>query len=206
MVLKTGLAPIATVMRRLLTGYAVSFNRRHRRHGHLLQNRYKSFLCEEDVYLKELVRYIHLNPLEGKYRLQVSVISLSALIDKVAHCYKIDPENLKSASKERPATEARRLLCYIAVRKLGYKCIEVSRALGISISIRRAMEQDEIEVYNYLDEHATVKDNNIEEFSITRLQNEFPEVKISKLKAFESEWRAARQRMLNLKFDDDDFK
>ena len=52
-------------MRRLLTGYAVSFNRRHRRHGHLFQNRYKSFLCEEDVYLKELVRYIHLNPLRA---------------------------------------------------------------------------------------------------------------------------------------------
>ena len=32
---KTGLAPIATVMRRLLTGYAVSFNRRHRHHGQL---------------------------------------------------------------------------------------------------------------------------------------------------------------------------
>jgi hypothetical protein len=53
-------------MRRLLTGYAVSFNRRHRRHGQLFQNRYKSFLCEEDVYLKELVRYIHLNPLRAK--------------------------------------------------------------------------------------------------------------------------------------------
>jgi hypothetical protein len=53
-------------MRRLLTGYAVSFNRRHRRHGQLFQNRYKSFLCEEDLYLKELVRYIHLNPLRAK--------------------------------------------------------------------------------------------------------------------------------------------
>ncbi|MEE9537582.1 MAG: transposase, partial [Desulfobacterales bacterium] len=66
LLLKTGLAPIATVMRRLLTGYAVSFNRRHRRHGQLFQNRYKSFLCEEDVYHKELVRYIHLNPLRAK--------------------------------------------------------------------------------------------------------------------------------------------
>jgi len=36
--------------------------RRHRRYGHLFQNRYKSFLCEEDPYLLELVRYIHLNP------------------------------------------------------------------------------------------------------------------------------------------------
>jgi REP element-mobilizing transposase RayT len=48
---KTGLTPIATVMRRLLTGHAVQFNLRHNRHGHLFQNRYKSFLCEEDPYL-----------------------------------------------------------------------------------------------------------------------------------------------------------
>ena len=29
------------MMRRLLTGYAVSFNRRHNRSGHLFQNRYE---------------------------------------------------------------------------------------------------------------------------------------------------------------------
>ena len=65
LLLKTGLTPIATIMRRLLTGYAQQFNRRHRRHGHLFQNRYKSFLCQEDAYLLELVRYIHLNPLRA---------------------------------------------------------------------------------------------------------------------------------------------
>lgn len=63
LLLRTGMAPIATVMRRLLTGYAVFHNRRHKRHGHLFQNRYKSILCQENVYLLELVRYIHLNPL-----------------------------------------------------------------------------------------------------------------------------------------------
>jgi len=65
LLLKTGNVPIATVMRRLLTGYAVRFNRRHGRSGHLFQNRYKSILCQEDVYLKELIRYIHLNPLRA---------------------------------------------------------------------------------------------------------------------------------------------
>jgi REP element-mobilizing transposase RayT len=65
LLVRTGLTPIATVMRRLLTGYASQFNRRHRRHGHLFQNRYKSILCQEDPYLLELVRYIHLNPLRS---------------------------------------------------------------------------------------------------------------------------------------------
>lgn len=62
---RTGEDPIAHVMRRVLTGYAVTFNRRHHHHGHLFQNRYKSILCDEDAYLKELVRYIHLNPLRA---------------------------------------------------------------------------------------------------------------------------------------------
>ena len=62
---RTGNVPLATLMRRLLTGYAVSFNRRHSRHGQLFQNRYKSIVCQEDIYLKELVRYIHLNPVRA---------------------------------------------------------------------------------------------------------------------------------------------
>jgi len=63
--LRTGATPLSTVMRRLMTGYAVTFNIRHRRSGHLFQNRYKSVICEEDPYLLELIRYIHLNPLRA---------------------------------------------------------------------------------------------------------------------------------------------
>ncbi|MBE0595678.1 MAG: transposase [Desulfuromonadales bacterium] len=65
LLLETGDVPIATVMRRLLTGYALWFNRRHDRQGHLFQNRYKSILCQRDRYFLELIRYIHLNPVRG---------------------------------------------------------------------------------------------------------------------------------------------
>jgi len=65
LLLRTGLIPISVLMSRLLTGYAVWFNKKYRRHGQLFQNRYKSILCQEDPYLKELVRYIHLNPLRA---------------------------------------------------------------------------------------------------------------------------------------------
>ena len=58
---KTKMRPLSSSMRKVLTGYVVNFNKRHNRHGHLFQNRYKSIVCEEDVYLMELVRYIHLN-------------------------------------------------------------------------------------------------------------------------------------------------
>ena len=62
-------------MRRLLTGYVVTFNRRHKRYGPLFQNRYKSVLCQEDPYLMELVRYIHLNPLRAKIVSTVSELN-----------------------------------------------------------------------------------------------------------------------------------
>jgi putative transposase len=65
LLLRTGLTPLSKVMRRLMTGYAVTFNKRHKRIGHLFQNRYKSIVCEEDPYLLELIRYIHLNPLRA---------------------------------------------------------------------------------------------------------------------------------------------
>jgi REP element-mobilizing transposase RayT len=65
LLLGTGAVPVATVMRRLLTGHAIRYNKRHQRCGHLFQNRYKSILCQEDRYLLELVRYIHLNPLRA---------------------------------------------------------------------------------------------------------------------------------------------
>lgn len=65
LLLRTGDTPISKVMQRLLTGYVVNYNRRHHRVGHLFQNRYKSILCQEETYLLELVRYIHLNPLRA---------------------------------------------------------------------------------------------------------------------------------------------
>lgn len=65
LLLVTGKCPVSQVMQRVLTGYAVQFNRRHHRSGHLFQNRYRSILCDRDDYLLELVRYIHLNPLRA---------------------------------------------------------------------------------------------------------------------------------------------
>lgn len=65
LLVRSGPSGLPRFMRRFLTGYAVTFNHRHRRIGYLFQNRYKSIVCEEDAYFQELVRYIHLNPLRA---------------------------------------------------------------------------------------------------------------------------------------------
>lgn len=63
--LRSGLAGLSLLMQRALGGYARKFNRFHHRHGHLFQNRFKSVVVEENAYLLELVRYIHLNPVRA---------------------------------------------------------------------------------------------------------------------------------------------
>ena len=65
LVIVRGRRSLAELMRRVMTGYAVGFNIKYKRAGHLFQNRYKSILCEEEEYLLELVAYIHLNPLRA---------------------------------------------------------------------------------------------------------------------------------------------
>jgi putative transposase len=72
--LRTGGLPLSRVVQRWLGAYATTFNRVHRRSGHLFQNRFKNILVEEDPYLLELVRYIHLNPVRS--RLPVTIDSL----------------------------------------------------------------------------------------------------------------------------------
>lgn len=74
LLLRTDEHLLSPIMQRVMTGHAVSYNRRYRRKGHLFQNRFKSIVVEEEPYFMELVRYIHLNPV------RVGVVnSISAL-------------------------------------------------------------------------------------------------------------------------------
>lgn len=244
---------LSTLMRRLLTGYAVTFNLRHKRCGHLLQNRYKSIVCEEDVYLEELVRYIHLNPLRAglvsgleelerypwcghgvllgreslaghavdevlahfgprakeareRYRAFVAAgvrqgrredlvggglrrslgeesvqkgpkerqaydervlgtgafvermwrqedrggkskprLELEELIRRAARHFGVDEQRILRRGKASALVEARAVACYLAVRELGYKSVDVGRALGLGQSgVSRAVARGEI--------------------------------------------------------------
>ena len=66
LLIRTGEKKLSGIMRGLLSGYATKFNIKHKRSGHLFQNRYKAIICEEEQYLLELIRYIHLNPVRAK--------------------------------------------------------------------------------------------------------------------------------------------
>jgi putative transposase len=62
LVFETPEANCSKFMQSLTTAYTVYYNKRHRRHGHLVDGRYKAKLVDENDYLLELSRYVHLNP------------------------------------------------------------------------------------------------------------------------------------------------
>jgi putative transposase len=240
LLLRPNKGKLADMMRRLLTGYAVVFNLRHHRTGHLFQNRYKSIVCNEDTYLLELVRYIHLNPLRAgivssmqqldtyqwsghavivghrkfpgqvtddvlmmfdqdmrraqklyrdfvaagiplgkrdelvggglKRLLKLSSInsfeayderilgsggfvehvwheaetshnlepplppSIEGIIERIATVFGLGASSLHHGSKEQRISEARAVICFVALRVFGYPGVDVSRNLGISRS------------------------------------------------------------------------
>jgi len=66
LLLRTDSIPLSKVMHRLMTGYAVTFNKRHRRLGYLFESRYNSISYENGGCLLDLIRYIHLIPFQAK--------------------------------------------------------------------------------------------------------------------------------------------
>jgi hypothetical protein len=77
---KSGHAGRSSVMRELLTGYPMDYNRRHARTGHLFDSRSKSIRCDEGKYLLALVRDSHLNPLRAQ------VVTTLAQLDRYPWC------------------------------------------------------------------------------------------------------------------------
>jgi REP element-mobilizing transposase RayT len=62
LVLRTNENPMSSLMRPLNGGYARRFNAASSRRGYLFQDRFKSVLCQDQEYTRQLIRYVHLNP------------------------------------------------------------------------------------------------------------------------------------------------
>jgi REP element-mobilizing transposase RayT len=65
LVIRCGDKPLDSMMRALNASYARYFNRKRQRHGYVFQDRYKSIVTQDQRYLEELIRYVHLNPIRA---------------------------------------------------------------------------------------------------------------------------------------------
>ena len=115
---------LSNFMRRFLTGYAITYNQRHRRWGHLFQNRYKSIICDEDAYfsVKRQLRF------EGEPQ------KIDALMAKMCKKEKVSVQELKSGSRRKDVSRARSLIALALVKTHGMALAEVARTVGVTTS------------------------------------------------------------------------
>jgi REP element-mobilizing transposase RayT len=66
LLLETPQSNLSVAIHWLNTSYAAYYNIKHERNGHLFQGRFKALLIDAAEYLKELSRYIHLNPVRAR--------------------------------------------------------------------------------------------------------------------------------------------
>ena len=65
LIIQIGDVPLSRVIQHLAGGYSMYINNKYNRIGHLFQGRFKSILVDEQKYLLELMRYVHLNPVRA---------------------------------------------------------------------------------------------------------------------------------------------
>ncbi len=63
--IRTTQEPLSLLMKPLNGRFARYFNKRYSRRGYLFQDRFKSIATQDQNYVEEMVRYIHLNPIRA---------------------------------------------------------------------------------------------------------------------------------------------
>lgn len=135
--------PIARAMHQLLTTYALYFNRRYGRVGHLFQGRYGSRNCEDLGHLIQAVAYTHLNPVRAglcespsdwrwsSHKEFASGHTDYTDLDRLAELTEMKPEELRLRYLERLEAEQRTPLA----RKLNAAdmLLDIARQVGVTV-------------------------------------------------------------------------
>ena len=110
LLIETPLPNLSVAIQWLNISYAAYYNKRHQRSGHIFQGRYKSILIDKDDYIKQLSRYIHLNPVRAKLvskPLDYQWSSYSAFIEKAKDCDWLETSGiLQHFGKKRKQSKA----------------------------------------------------------------------------------------------------
>lgn len=117
LLLETPGGNLSAGMRQLNGVYTQSFNRRHRRTGHVFQGRYKAILVERDAYLLELTRYIALNPVRAGMVARAQDwqwSSFRAVLGEAPVPVWLNVRELLTAFAEQPELAAARYLAFVA--------------------------------------------------------------------------------------------
>ena len=83
MIKSNEISELSMFMSKILAEYASYYNYKHKRNGHVFQDRFKSQIVEESRYFWTCIKYIHMNPVKAKM-----VSSVLQYKDSSIHEYK----------------------------------------------------------------------------------------------------------------------
>lgn len=153
---------LSLFMRQINSNYAIYFNKKYKRTGHLWQGRYKSWYIINEQYLYELFRYIEHNPIEAKMTQKVGEYPftlLATLLDKnreVISCAKYS-----KLTKEIEYEGIQEHL-EIALSKKELKTLEIEKNKKIIQKEYKFRQEKSLTLEEYFEDIITKKNRNIE--------------------------------------------
>ncbi|SES85256.1 REP element-mobilizing transposase RayT [Natronincola peptidivorans] len=76
---------ISKIMQSINVSYAIYFNKKYNRVGHLFQDRFKSEVIDDESYLLTAIRYVHNNPIQAKLVSELHQYFWSSYQDYLTH-------------------------------------------------------------------------------------------------------------------------
>ncbi len=152
---------LSLFMRQLNSNYAIYFNKKYERVGHLWQGRYKSWYVFDEEYLYKLFRYIEHNPVKAKMTTRVGEFEFTLMAPLLNKYLKLPKCAEHSQLKKMINEEGMQELLEIALDEDELKDLKVMQKKKI-VSIEheyRALELPEVK--QYFDDSMSKKERNI---------------------------------------------
>lgn len=112
---------VSKIMQSINTGYAMYFNRKYHRNGHLFQGRFQSIVVEEESHLLELSRYVHLNPVRAGLTQRCEDYPYSSYLTYIEEPQKevnlVDREDILSRFGREEKTQFKRYKAFVEERR-----------------------------------------------------------------------------------------
>jgi len=118
---------LSLFMRQINSNYAIYFNKRYKRTGHLWQGRYKSWYIVKEQYLYDLFRYIEHNPIEAKMANKIGEYPFTLLATVLNSDKEVIPCAKHSKIKKEIEHEGIREHLEIALNKDELKALEIEK-------------------------------------------------------------------------------
>ena len=140
LLVKENKEPIGIFMRKICSSYALWYNKKHNRVGHLFQGRFKSEPVEDDTYFLVVLRYILQNPVKANLVTKIRDYKWSNFKDYINGNNNMCVDfvlSLFHQDKEKATTD---FIEFVNI-------VNDDKCLGLN-EIRRIMDPDAIEIIN----------------------------------------------------------